>query len=167
MLRKCTSQVLSCFDLIPLANQNNSPGQPKQSLRAAIAIHYNCHVQLVATRRGRMRVANLKFWSWSAIWRAAYRSEIYFFFKGGVEAGHAGCMQQPHNSKAPKNLKLLTAIRFSDRNFFYSLVFSAPPFSLNYASHLFSITCAVDRSSSKRTNQIVQSWQNKAEGLIN
>ena len=45
---------------IPLANQNNSPGQPKWSLRAAIAIRYNCHVQLVANRRGRMRVANLK-----------------------------------------------------------------------------------------------------------
>ena len=32
-------------------------------MRAAIAIRYNYHVQLVATRRGRMRVANLKFWS--------------------------------------------------------------------------------------------------------
>ena len=63
MLRKRTSQVLSCFVLIPLANQNNSPGQPKSSLRTAIAVRYNCYVQLVATKRGRMRVPNLKFWS--------------------------------------------------------------------------------------------------------
>ena len=56
-------QVLSCFNLILLANQNNSPGQPKGSLRIATAIRYNYHVQLVATKRGRMRVADLKFWS--------------------------------------------------------------------------------------------------------
>ena len=31
-----------------------------------------------------------------AIWRAAYRSEIYFFSRGGVEAGHASsCSSSP------------------------------------------------------------------------
>ena len=29
----------------------------------AIRLRYNCYVQLVATKRGRMRVPNLKFWS--------------------------------------------------------------------------------------------------------
>src|SRR6266571_9153362 len=43
-------QVLSCFDLILLANQNNSPGQPKESLHVATAIHYNYYVQLVAIK---------------------------------------------------------------------------------------------------------------------
>src|SRR6266700_3196478 len=47
-------QVLSCFNLILLANQNNSPGQPKESLRVATAIRYNYYVQLMATKRGRM-----------------------------------------------------------------------------------------------------------------
>jgi hypothetical protein len=44
-------QVLSCFDLILLANQGDSPGQPKRSLRVATAVRYNCYVQLVATKR--------------------------------------------------------------------------------------------------------------------
>ena len=43
-------QVLSCFDLILLANQNNSPGQPKVSLRGATAVRYNYYVQLVAIK---------------------------------------------------------------------------------------------------------------------
>ena len=43
-------QVLSCFDLILLANQGNSPGQPKRSLRVATAIRYNYYVRLVATK---------------------------------------------------------------------------------------------------------------------
>src|SRR6266566_9295293 len=43
-------QVLSCFDLILLANQNNSPGQPKESLRVATAVRYNYYVQLVAIK---------------------------------------------------------------------------------------------------------------------
>ena len=43
-------QVLSCFDLILLANQNNSPGQPKESLRVATAARYNYCVQLVAIK---------------------------------------------------------------------------------------------------------------------
>jgi hypothetical protein len=38
-------QALSCFDLILLANQNNSPGQPKESLRVATAVRYNYYVQ--------------------------------------------------------------------------------------------------------------------------
>ena len=37
-------QVLSCFDLILLANQNNSPGQPKETLRVATAVRYNYYV---------------------------------------------------------------------------------------------------------------------------
>ena len=56
-------QVLSCFSATPPVNQNNSPGQPKESLRVATAIRYNYYVQLVATKRSQMRVANLKFWS--------------------------------------------------------------------------------------------------------
>ena len=53
-------QVLRCFDLILLANQGGSPGQPKRSLRVA---RYNCYVQLVATKRDRIRELNLKFQS--------------------------------------------------------------------------------------------------------
>ena len=53
-------QVLNCFDLILLANKNNSPGQPKRSLRAATAVRYNYYVQLVAIERDWMRVPNLK-----------------------------------------------------------------------------------------------------------
>src|SRR6266566_7036800 len=60
-------QVLSCFistpKTIPLANQNDSPGQPKWSLRAATCVRYNYYVQLVATKRDWMRVPNVKFWS--------------------------------------------------------------------------------------------------------
>src|SRR6266576_2955698 len=60
-------QVLSCFistpRTIPLANQNNSPGQPKWSLHAATCVRYNYYVQLVATKRDWMRVPNVKFWS--------------------------------------------------------------------------------------------------------
>src|SRR6266704_2497890 len=67
-------QVLSCFistpRTIPLANQNNSPGQPKWSLRAATCVRY---IQLVATKRDWMRVPNVKFWSTAE--------------GGGVEAG--------------------------------------------------------------------------------
>ena len=43
-------QVLNCFDLILLANQGDSPGQPKRSLRAATAIRYHYSVQLVAIK---------------------------------------------------------------------------------------------------------------------
>ena len=44
-----------CF----LANQSDSPGQPKRPLRAATAVSYNYYVQLVAIERNWMRVANL------------------------------------------------------------------------------------------------------------
>ena|ERR1700722_12689229 len=47
------------FNLILLANQGDSPWQPKRSLRVATAFCYNYYVQLVATRRNWMRVANL------------------------------------------------------------------------------------------------------------
>ncbi len=36
--------------MILLANQNNSPGQPKESLRVATAVRYNYYVQLVAIK---------------------------------------------------------------------------------------------------------------------
>jgi len=49
------------FNLILLANQRDSLGQPKGSLRVATAVRYNYYVQLVATRRNWMRVPNLKF----------------------------------------------------------------------------------------------------------
>ena len=48
------------FALILLANQGDSPGQPKRSLRAATAVRYNYDVQLVATRRNSIRVPNLQ-----------------------------------------------------------------------------------------------------------
>ena len=51
------------FNLILLANERDSPGQPKRPLRVATAVRYNCYVQLVATKRDWMRVPNLKFWS--------------------------------------------------------------------------------------------------------
>ena len=38
-------QVLSYFDLILLANQGDSPGQPKRTLRVATAVRYNCYIQ--------------------------------------------------------------------------------------------------------------------------
>ena len=41
-------QILNCFNSILLANQDNSPGQPRQFLRAATAVRYNYYVQLVA-----------------------------------------------------------------------------------------------------------------------
>jgi len=61
-LRKRTSGKL-WVALILLANQNNSLGQPKESLRVATAIRYNYYIQLVATKRDWMRIPNLKFWS--------------------------------------------------------------------------------------------------------
>jgi hypothetical protein len=48
------------FNLIPPANQGVSPGQPKRSLRMATAVRYRYYVQLVAIKRGWLRVANLK-----------------------------------------------------------------------------------------------------------
>ena len=51
----CVRQVL-----ILLANQGDSPGQPKKSLRAATAVRYNYYVQLVAIERDWTRVPNLK-----------------------------------------------------------------------------------------------------------
>src|SRR6266567_7308668 len=38
-------QALSCFNLILPANQNDSPGQPKESLRVVTAVRYNYYVQ--------------------------------------------------------------------------------------------------------------------------
>ena len=38
-------------------------GQLQRFLQPSIRLRYNCYVQLVATKRGRMRVANLKSWS--------------------------------------------------------------------------------------------------------
>ena len=49
------------FNLIILANQGDSPGQPERSLRAATAVRYNYYVQLVAIERDWMRVPNLKY----------------------------------------------------------------------------------------------------------
>ena len=49
-------QVLNCFNSIPLVNQDNSPGQPKRSLRAVTAVRYNYYALLVAIRRNWMRV---------------------------------------------------------------------------------------------------------------
>ena len=51
-------QVLNCFDLILLANQGDSPGQPKRSLPAATAIRYNysfVHDQLPPPPLGELR----------------------------------------------------------------------------------------------------------------
>jgi len=48
-------------NLILLANQGDSPGQPKKVLAWATAIRYNYYVQLVAIKRSRMHVANLIF----------------------------------------------------------------------------------------------------------
>ena len=36
-------QILNCFNSTPLTNQDNSPGQRKRSLCAAIAVRYNYH----------------------------------------------------------------------------------------------------------------------------
>ena len=52
-----------CFDLIIRANQNNSPGQPKEPLCVSTAVRYNYYVQSVAIERDWMRVPNLKIWS--------------------------------------------------------------------------------------------------------
>ena len=38
------------------ANQRDSPGQPKRSLRVATGVRYGYYVQLVATKRDWMRV---------------------------------------------------------------------------------------------------------------
>ena len=51
--------VLDCFSSILLANQDDSSGQLKKSLRAATAVRYDYYVQLVAVERNWMRVANL------------------------------------------------------------------------------------------------------------
>ena len=62
MLRKRTlGKVLSYFNSNSLANRGDSLGQPKRSLRVAIAIRYNYYIQLVAIRRDWIRVLNVKF----------------------------------------------------------------------------------------------------------
>jgi hypothetical protein len=48
----------TCSILILPANQGDSPGQPKRPLRVATGIRYNYYVQLVAFKRGRMRVSH-------------------------------------------------------------------------------------------------------------
>ena len=46
-------------------------GRLQRFLQSSVRLRYNCYVQLVATKRGRMHVPNLKFWS--------PRTELYLF----------------------------------------------------------------------------------------
>ena len=94
-------QVLNCFNSTPLASQDNSPGQPKRSLRAATGVRYSYYVQLVAIRRNHTRA------------RSSFAKE------GGVEAAHAhscNCISPFFSAIPYSNILLLIPFYYNSYN---------------------------------------------------
>ena len=109
------------FNLILLADQDVSPGQPKRSLRVATAVHYRYYVQLVAIKRGWMRVANLKSrsarlqWCAERLWLHARTilvamENLFWLARGTVLVGQGSQIEATQN---------LPDVRFLDIRFLF------------------------------------------------